>query len=321
MDASAQIAVAQALDASIHHVASLEFRRLSAEADDSRTVAKDVCGALRSLQRLRNFQDNDRKPNYDDPWVALLYLTWYQPAQVNLAYTLSRRVLGSTNPFLIGNLQVVDYGCGALAMLFGLTLATAETYKEDRLHPKITVDLIDESTHMRRVGVDVWLRFVKEINDAEKYPNLGALRQVAKVVKTSARLDAPTRWLTALHVAYKENAYAVKSDLDLVVQDWKPDVVLVTSRGDAAGWAYSLGDNPSYAGDEKCINEGQLGLSNGSFELTSDFRRSLYTENINDMPEDLFDGDKDFLRRYLSQYPTTWCTPSFESVWRLYSRS
>ena len=99
-----------------------------------------------SSNAYESFQDKDRKPDYDDPWVALLYLTWYQPSQVNLAYTLSRRILGATNPFLSGSLQIVDYGCGALAMLFGLALAAAETHQKDRPHPKITVDLIDEST-------------------------------------------------------------------------------------------------------------------------------------------------------------------------------
>ena len=48
---------------------------------------------------------------------------------------------------------------------------------------------------------------------------------------------------------------AVKGELDLEVQDWKPDVVLVTSRGEAAGWAYSLDNNPAYAGKEENIGE------------------------------------------------------------------
>ena len=320
MEAADQAAVAKALDSSITHIASRELVRLSTKADDGQIVAKKIHEALRSLQGLRGFQDKDRKPSYDDPWVALLYLTWYQPTQVNLAYTLGREVLNDKKPFLKGNLQVVDFGCGALAMLFGLALAATETHSKDHAHPHISIDPIDESHHMLRIGLNVWFRFVKEIGDVENYPILQAMREVLRAVKTSVRRDTPTRWLTALHVAYQENADAVRGHLDLEVRKLKPDVVLVTSRGEAACWAYSL-DNTAYAGEEKNIDGEQLGLSNGSFELTSAFRRTLYTENIRDMPDDLFDGDKDFLRRYLTQYPTTWCNPGFESMWRIYYRT
>ena len=163
MEAADQAAVAKALDSSIAHVASTEFDRLSTEAGDGQTVAKKIHEALRSLQNLRDFQDKNRKPNYDDPWVALLYLTWYQPAQVNLAYTLGRKILEDTRPFLSGSLQVVDFGCGTLAMLFGLALSAAETHRKDHAHPQISIDLIDQSNDMRRIGLNMWFRFVKEI--------------------------------------------------------------------------------------------------------------------------------------------------------------
>ena len=319
MEATNQAAVAKALDSSIRHVASVEFDRLSKKAGDGRTVAREIYKALRSLDRLRKFQDEDRKPKYVDPWVPLLYLVWYQPTQVNLSYTLCRRILSDTRPFLNGDLQVVDFGCGTLAMLFGLVLAASETHREDEAHPQTFTKLIEESCDMRRIGVDVWYRFRREIRDAETYPSLGALRQVLEAVRISVQRTPPTRWLTALHVAYKENADAVKEALDLEVRKWNPDVVLITSPGDAACWTYSL-DKPGYGSEEGNIEGEQLELSDGSFKLTSDFRETLYTENIHEMPDDLFDDDKDFVKRYLTQYPTTWCNSGSGSMWRTYRR-
>ncbi len=52
-------------------------------------------------------------------------------------------------------------------MLFGSALAAAETHRKDHTHPQISIELTDESYHMRRIGLDVWRRFGKEIGDTE----------------------------------------------------------------------------------------------------------------------------------------------------------
>ena len=260
-------------------------------------------------------------PDYDE-WDAPLYLTWFQPAQINLAYTLIQEILENRNPLHSDSLQVVDFGCGALAMQFGFALAVAEKPAGSGALPQISVDPSDSSMPMRRVGLELWHDFVRETSDAEKYPELAALQRVLKAIRPCVRRNASTRWLTALHVAYKKNAEPVANALDREVGTWKPDVVLVTSRSEAACWAYSLDENFQYeaAGEQRDITCKTLKLMDGCFKETSALRQRLYEDRIRDMPDSLFDNDKAFAHKYLTRYPTAWCTPSFNSMRRLYLR-
>ena len=173
MDAGTQ-AIARALDASIADVAAKEFHRISRGMSDQE-IATATTHALDSLGRL---QTGQRIPNYGE-WDALFYLTWYQPRQINLAYTVARRIPKDQNPLLEGrgNLQVVDFGCGALAMQFGLALMAADTLENRGSYPRMAIVSTDSRDEMPRIGRQMWCRFVEEIDDARKYPELDALRQ------------------------------------------------------------------------------------------------------------------------------------------------
>ncbi len=321
MDAATQRAVAKALDTSIARIATSEFKRLADQSGDSETVARKIYEALRSLQRLQHFHDEDRMPNYDE-WDAPLYLTWFQPAQINLAYTLIQEVLEDKNLPLRETLQIVDFGCGALAMQFGFALAVAENPAAKGTLTKIAVDASDSSMDMYRVGLNLWHNFVKETSDKVKYPELAALHAVLRAIGPFVRRNASARWLTAFHVAYKKNQRPVADALDQQVEEWKPDVVLVTSRTEAACWAYSLDENSKYEGAEMQtdITGETLKMTHGCFKATSELRERLYEERISDMPDSLFENDKTFAHRYLTLYPTAWCTPSFNAMRRLYVR-
>ena len=188
----------------------------------TRRIAENILGALQAMKGLQK----NKMPTYN-AWDTLFYLTWYQPSHIALAYTLAQTIRPSKNPLTTckGRLQVVDFGCGALATQFGLALAGAETLRRRAKRPRVAIVSTDESNHMRRIGKKMWRRFVEEIANEDKYPRLGNLRRVCsgmKIRKAHKPTEA-TRWLTALHVAYEENVDAVKDELDEGVGTWEPD--------------------------------------------------------------------------------------------------
>ena len=56
--------------------------------------------ALRSLKELQQ----GRKADYGNEWVAIFYLTWYQPRQIQLAYAALRELISERRPpkYIIG---------------------------------------------------------------------------------------------------------------------------------------------------------------------------------------------------------------------------
>ena len=317
MDAATQAAVARALDTSIADVAAEEFARLS-HGLSNQGIAEEILGALQDLEGL---QQNEM-PTYDG-WDALFYLTWYQPSHIALAYTLARTITPSKNPLRTGKsrLQVVDFGCGALAMQFGLALAGAETLRRRGRGPKIDIVSTDESDHMRRIGKKMWRRFIEEIADADKYPRLGDLRQVCSAMKTR-KVHKPTestRWLTALHVAYEENVDAVKDELDKGVGTWEPNVVLVTTHPIADEWAYSPYDRDAYQGYRKVLSAEDLAPFDGCLEATTTFRRSLH-DSYNGTIDRIADSQCEKPISYFLSNQVLWSPSSFESTCFFYLR-
>ena len=142
MDRKPMDAVGDALDTAITKVAKKRLASLSADQSDQRIAMR----IYRSLDSLRQLQ-RGVMPDYND-WDALIYCLWYQPGHVNLAYTLARKVPASKNPLVTGKgqLRVIDFGCGALAVQFGLALVAADTLARHRRLPQITVIPIDTSS-------------------------------------------------------------------------------------------------------------------------------------------------------------------------------
>ena len=214
MDERTQRAVTRALDTAISDVAAKWFEELARGLSDQ-DIANKVYGAFASLERLKSY----KMPCYDD-WDALFYSVWYQPAHINLAYTLVNKVPRHRNPLLsgIGSLEIFDFGCGALAMQFGLTLAAADALYERGTFPRIVIISCDASKDIREIGWKIWKCFTKEIANCAMYPELGPLRHVCRNMQFERSkpkgIYPGTRWLTVLHVTYKENAAEVKKELD-----------------------------------------------------------------------------------------------------------
>ena len=309
-------AVTKALDASIAHVATKQLARLTVDLSPKQAAEAIHC-SLRSLARLQS----RKMPSYD-AWDALFYSVWYQPSHINLAYILARKMPKDRNPILSGggSLQVVDFGCGALATQFGLALAAADTSRGQT--PRISVISQDSSKDMVRIGRNIWTRFVKEIANKKKYPELKKLRKVCAAMKTDNQDSrVATRWVTALHVAYEESAVEVREELDRRVKSGNPDLILVTTHPQNTQAAYAPRHSISDKYDEyEIVLKPQDYTLDRNFRTTSAFRQDVYHQKIDGMPELLCDCDKEFVKLYLTRYRTAWVTPKFESSGFFYTR-
>lgn len=219
-----------ALDRAIAKVAEAEYARLSADTT-SEERAKLVECALGSLADLAS----RKRPAYND-WEALLYLTWYQPRQVHLVYSLLRRRF----PYgYYGPLRVVDVGCGAGAVQVALAILAAEA----PFVGEISVRGIDRSRAMRRLGKKLWAAFLAETIEG----GLDRLSEVINVMNRSCSAsDYPTwvassdrlaeesasglSWLTAVHAVYEDNWIEFERIYYDVHDRVKPCYELVTSR-------------------------------------------------------------------------------------------
>lgn len=315
MDAKTLAAVTNALDIAIASVVETEFQRLATAAGPEQT-AGNVLRSLRSFERLQR----GVMPAYNE-WDAVFYAAWYHPGHVNLAYTLIEKIPASINPLKSGkgSLHIRDFGCGTLAMQFGLALAAADSLEEIRIAPRINILSEDSSEPMRAIGWRIWEAFVDEISDGMEYPELDALRRVCSRISFENQSDdVSVVWLSALHVAYKENSGLVWRALSARVQEHSPDAVVVTAHRRNSLFAY----NPRRHGyvDESQTFHGAVFSLEGIFELTSAFRQSVYDGSVGpiNLPSD--DDDR-FIRNYLTRHQTGWVTPFLETRDFLYTRN
>ena len=317
MNDETKAAVTKALDAAIVRAAEEYFNMLRGGLEQQE-IADEIRCALRSLDRLRR----GRMPSYD-AWDALFYCLWYQPAHINLAYTLARQVPDDKNPLRSGggSLQVFDFGCGALAMQFGLALAAADVLQEQGTLPTISIISGDDSESMKEIGRRTWHFFVSEVSGKEKYPELDALSRVLPAIEFEDQGDSEaTCWLTALHVAYREYFYKAKIDQGLgeLVQKHDPSVVLITTHPQNIQSAYSPGVS-IYEKHEEVLRNPNYVLYH-TFPETTRFRRSLYEQFI-DSFNDMNFRDQNFVRTYLTNYSTAWVPDTgFDSHSILYTK-
>ena len=244
-------------------------------------------------------------PDYN-PWVALFYSLWYQAGHVNLAYTLTQLIPFEDNPLSDSSdrLKVVDFGCGELAMQFGLALAATDALEKHRRVPQITVFSEDGSDPMREVGWNIWHHFLE---NTKQYPELSPLREVCRSMEFVLGGDSDsTCWLTAMHVAYKDNAPEVKDALDERIREHRPVLVLVTAHPRNTQWTYSP-ESHEYR-DISDVFSGSKFVLDGEFESTSKLRSDLCHKHILNMLDFLGDDDYWFVRNYLTKYPTRWVT-------------
>ena len=220
--------IADALDKAITTVAEQEFDRLTKGLNNEQ-IAEKVVGALQSLKRLQE----GSIPNYDE-WDALFY-HWYQPSHISLAYNTIKLANG-----LSGQLHFVDFGCGALAMQFGVFLAAADAIERGQSITEIKIDSIDTSQAMVNIGQKIWEQLKREIG---RNPSLSYLDRAYEVIQPIHLIIqeigdmervgfAPNSnvWVSAIHAVYDDNKDVLQQSLKLLVDRFNPDVCFASTH-------------------------------------------------------------------------------------------
>ena len=230
-----------AVDRAIRNVAESEFRRLAAGMGPE-VWYQNVHEALRALDRLRQ----GIQPNYDDDWVALFYLTWYQASQINLARLMIERLNQRTgNNGLVSNdarsLHVVDFGCGALAMQLAVAWAAAEALENGANVESIRIESYDTSLPMIRLGIQLWREFKLEISRDTRLRTLSdvseeVIRSRYAKPREGLLFEHPRpeteRWLCAFHTVYDDNLEEVKESLSQLTIDLDPTNGILSCHDD-----------------------------------------------------------------------------------------
>ena len=231
------------LDQAIAKVAAREFGLIS-EGMAEREWSDKVHQSLNSLGGLQL----SNPPDYSDPWIALFCMTWYQPRQVQLVRSLveEQRIAKNSEHLLRSDrriLNVIDVGCGALALRFGLVLAVADALELGEGIDEIHIDSIDPNTSMAELGVKIWNEFLSQVlADRTHGPSLksliAAIRTLSHPVPTvrniklkELRVDPEAEfWLSAIHAVYPNNVEDINSSLVYLVSTNKPDVGFLTGH-------------------------------------------------------------------------------------------
>ena len=212
--------ISAALDQAIAETARAEYNRITETLDDAQREL--VIAALDSLHgsiRTLNL------PQYNDDLVALLYSVWYHPFQTNAALSLMGRIFRASPELPTDNnpLQIVDFGCGALAYEFGLLLALQSSAIQ-RVGMDVSVSLFEPNSAMLRVGMHIWRRWL-DLTGHDARIDVGAATSTVRVGTATIRLarisqfprihpqpDAQ-RWLVAMHAYYSDSKCSIKGDL------------------------------------------------------------------------------------------------------------
>ena len=181
-----------------------------------------------------------RKPNYDDPWVALAYLARYQLGHINLAYSTIKNIASrrGAHRFSLGGkekLHFIDFGCGTLAGQFGIALTLADGLGRGQKITAVKVDSIDISETMYILGEKVWKRFAEYIT--ENYPKT-SIRVACDMIqgnfvtrKNYEEVDVLPdwdTWLTGFHAVYSTERCPVAEALKFLWQKHNPVAGAVT---------------------------------------------------------------------------------------------
>ncbi|MYC35586.1 MAG: hypothetical protein F4X66_01515 [Chloroflexi bacterium] len=229
--------VTEALDRAISKVGRKEFDRLTLHRNPQEW-AVDVGHALDSL---RNLQSSDVNTDYDDSWVALFYLLWYQPGQINVAYTAIRSMIDSRDAGQIllgdgGKLHVFDLGCGALAMQFAVTVAVAISLENEQCITEIRTDSYDTNKPLVTLGKKLWQQFKIEVSkDPEIAPLSEAIKKVRPRSSTSKNIFvggnvSAESWISAIHSVYPNTWPDLKETIDQIKERTDPDAEFFTSH-------------------------------------------------------------------------------------------
>ena len=295
-----QESVQEALENSIKSVANEEYRRLSRGLSLAEKANK-IEWALKELEKLQF----GKIPDYSDEWVALLYLTWYQPSHINLAYSLIEE---SGSP-IDDKIHIVDFGCGALAMHSGVALATSDAIEDGASFTRIRIDSIDSSRTMIRIGKKVWKRFKEELPMTSSW---SSLRQACEIAKPRTNKEISSWgdqcWVSAIHAIYKRNRRVVKPLINSLVNRLEPDVWFTTTHRYSTVLLSELSTPhlKKYRLDN--IPDQGISIFEGPCESITELRSNIWID-ISDVPSEVMTRSGYFIRDYLNN-EVRWNWPS-----------
>ena len=221
------------LEEALVKIAEDMWRELITNPRSSDTHDFEKQSVENSLQSLKRLQENGI-PNYD-VWDSLFYFTYYQPRQVNLAYSILRAICTDRDIFASENrtTQFIDYGCGCLATMFAVSMAAADSISRGNHIEKIKFDFIDKNPDMISAGERIWGEFVKAMRtNYPKHPVSGVLNKILYNTHTSLstmREGYEACYLTSFHCIYRENIDDVLGDIGRLLFQFKPVGVILTS--------------------------------------------------------------------------------------------
>ena len=169
MDQLTKYEVGSILDGSLAAAGSVEFQRITSGLAPTDRKQLIEAAVRTSVDRLQKFA----MPQYGDELIALFYAGQYHLSHVNLAYSVISSVVASRDPrnFVLtdsGRLHVVDFGCGTLAVRFGIILAVADALERGQTVEEVFIDSIDPYTPMVNMGVYVWNEFLSQFRQRRR---------------------------------------------------------------------------------------------------------------------------------------------------------
>ena len=286
----------RALEWTISDVAKREFQRLMRGLSPDQRK-NQLSKARISLDRLRTLNT----PDYSNELVTLMYLAQYQLGHINLALSTIRHIESHRTPsrLLLGDtdkLHFIDFGGGALAGQFGVSIAVASMLSRGEEISSVKVDSIDTSRSMLNIGSLTWAAFVKYVFNHLSNTSIAlACEMISDGFEThmdyqniSAVPNADV-WLTAFHTIYRTNQSEIKDALDYLYKRHNPVAGAITCYYEEN--SPSLGNveiarrvSPFALSDLQQLNglgiTPQLSIDRRSMDLAAMFREwGLFPEN------------------------------------------
>ena len=254
MDLETKELVAEILDDAVGRVATGKIAESTASLETAER-ARRICLASDSLDELRK----GGTPDFSDPLVAALYMAQYQLQHINLAYSLvvasAGHIGGEIELWKGPSLHVVDYGCGALAMRFGVLLAVADALEAGKHIRNVKIDSLDPAVPVVQLGVEIWDRFLQLVSSKKDNKLRWLMQAIGTMERPHPNLqlgvqlkeieDTPfaAHWLSAIHVVYggpQGNSGEVKENLLYLREAISPDLGLITTHNSKAEMALEV---------------------------------------------------------------------------------
>lgn len=274
---------------------------------------RSVENSLHSLDRLKQGD----MPDYND-WDALFYLTWYQPRQVNLVYSIlnglkidgtDRNILGAENY----KIRVIDFGCGCLVTNIAVAMAAADLTAQERHVPEIEIDCIDISPAMILVGERIWELFQNKMRVPHKHPIRSVFDRITyKTHSSLSSIGEPSPnthcYVTAIHCAYEQSHSLVRRNLQELVRRFNPIGLILTTHLSKSEFLEKVTPRRQMERQHyDILYRGPIDSRfSGETNMITKWRSELYMNHLRPSESNSPDGvDYDYIRKYLSN-PVKW---------------